>query len=294
MLTEDSIISAFVFVDDFYLALLAAHPSLTSNKPRRGFSCGLNHSEVMTILLCFQSSQFRNFKQYYLHLQHYYKYLFPGIVSYSRFVTLMKDVAVLFFIFVNLLCKACTGLSFIDSTPLAICKNIRINRNKVFRGLAKRGKSSTGWFFGFKLHIVISEAGELLSFSFTPVNINDRTPVPELCKKLFGKLFGDKGYLSKKLFEDLFENGVRLITNIKSNMKNKLIPIFDKLVLRKRFIIETIFDLLKNDYHLEHSRHRSPKNFIVNILGVLAAYCLREDKPAIILPKQDSRILAMI
>jgi hypothetical protein len=293
MLTEDSIISTYVLVDDFYLALLIAQPNLPSHKPQRGFACGLNHSEIMTILLCFQMSHFRNFKQFYLHFRAQYKYLFPRIVSYSRFVTIMKDVSVLMFVFVNVLCKACTGLSFIDSTPVAVCKNIRINRNKVFRGLAKRGKSSTGWFFGFKLHIVISGSGELLSFTFTAGNTNDRQPVPNLCKKLFGKLFGDKGYLSKKLFEDLFATGVQLITNIKSNMKNKLIPIFDKLVLRKRFIIETIFDLLKNEFHLEHSRHRSHKNFIVNILGVLAAYCLRPEKPAIILPAQESKLLTI-
>ena len=293
MLTEDSIISTFVIVDDFYLALCKSNPHLQSNKQKRGFPRGLSHSEVMAILLCFQQSHFRNFKQFYLHFQHHFKFLFPRMVSYSRFVTIIHEVAALMFLLVTVLCKACTGLSFIDSTPIAVCKNIRINRNKVFRGLATRGKSSTGWFFGFKLHIVISADGELLSFSFTAGNTNDRKPVPELCKDLFGKLFGDKGYLSKKLFEDLFANGVQLITNIKSNMKNKLIPIFDKLVLRKRFIIETIFDLLKNEFHLEHSRHRSPKNFIVNILAVLTAYCLRDQKPSIILPVQDSRLLAM-
>lgn len=236
MLTEDSIISTFVIVDDFYLEVIAGQLNLLPNKPRRGFSCGLNASEVITILLCFQKSHFRNFKQFYLHFQGLYKYLFPGLVSYSRFVTLMKDVSVFMFVFVNVLCKS----------------------------------------------------GDLLSFSFSSGNTDDRVPVPELCKKLFGKLFGDRGYISKELFEALLENGIQLITNIKSNMKNKLIPIFDKLVLRKRFI----FDLLKNEFHLEYSRHRSPKNFVVNILSVLAAYCLRPDKPAIIMSQQDSRLLA--
>lgn len=291
MLTEDIISDTFIFVDDFYLAIRAAKPELPSGQPKRGFCCALRHSEIMSILICFQMSQFRNFKHFYLYFENHFKYLFPKMVSYSRFVTLMKEVTVLMFVFVHALCKTCTGLSFVDSTPIAVCKNIRNNRNKVFKGLAQRGRSSTGWFFGFKLHIVVSGLGELLSFSFSLGNTNDRTPVPELCKKLFGKLFGDKGYLSQKLFEDLFKKGVQLITNIKSNMKNKLIPIFDKLVLRKRFIIETIFDLLKNEFHLEHSRHRSPKNFVVNILGVLAAYCLRPHKPEIILPPRDSRLL---
>jgi len=291
MLCTDSITSTFVIVDDFCIAAKTLQQNFLPQKSKRGFSCGLSPSEIMTILLCFQMSHFRNFKQFYLHFQSLYKDLFPGLVSYSRFISLMKDVSVLMFLFVNVLCKSCTGISFIDSTPISVCKNIRINRHKVFKGLAKRGKSSTGWFFGFKLHIVVSEAGDLISFTFTEGNTNDRSPVPSLCIKLFGKLFGDKGYLSQKLFEDLLEKGIQLITNIKSNMKNKLIPFLDKLILRKRFVIETIFDLLKNEFHLEHSRHRSPKNFVVNLLGVLAAYCLRPEKPSIIMPKRDPKLL---
>ena len=185
-----------------------------------------------------------------------------------------------------------TGISFIDSCPLAVCKNIRIPRNKVFKGIAKRGKSSMGWFFGFKLHIVVNEVGELLSFKVTKGNTNDRIPVKEMCKGLSGRLFGDKGYISKKLFEELWDDGIQLITNVKSNMKNHLIPLQDKLLLRKRFIIETINDQLKNISNIEHSRHRSPVNFMVNLVAGLISYTWQEKKPSITMSKNLQNALS--
>lgn len=148
-----------------------------------------------------------------------------------------------------------------------------------------------GWFFGFKLHIVVNEVGDLLAFKVTKGNINDRVPVKDLCKGLSGKLFGDKGYLGQKLFEELYEDGIQLITNIKSNMKNKLISLRDKILLRKRFIIETINDQLKNISDIEHSRHRSPVNFMVNLIAGLISYTWQSKKPSI---KMPNNALALI
>lgn len=126
------------------------------------------------------------------------------------------------------------------------------------------GKSSTGWFFGFKLHAVINHLGELLAIRITPGNVNDRKPLPKMVRTLWGKLFGDKGYLSKSLAETLMEQGVKLITKVRRNMKAIALSAFDKAILRKRSLIETVFDELKNLCQIEHSRHRSPSNFIVN------------------------------
>jgi len=174
-----------------------------------------------------------------------------------------------------------TGISFIDSTSIGVCKNIRIPRNKVFKGLAKRGKTSMGWFFGFKLHLIINEVGELLAFKLTRGNTNDRVPVKELCKHIKGKLFGDKGYLGQQLFEELWGTGVQLITNVTSRMKNRFLLWEDKILLRKRFVIETINDQLKNISDIEHSRHRSPINFLVNLLAGLISYTHQKKKPSI-------------
>jgi len=151
-----------------------------------------------------------------------------------------------------------------------------------FAGLAQRGKTSTGWFFGFKLHLVFNDQGALLNLMLTPGNVDDRKPVPRMVRKLFGKLFADKGYISKKLFEELLRTfNVQLVTGIRSNMKNMLMPLMDKLLLRKRTIVETIIDQLKNISQIEHSRHRSPINFLVNLICGLLAYCHQPKKPSL-------------
>ena len=175
----------------------------------------------------------------------------------------------------------CSGISFVDASAIKVCHNLRISANRVFKDIARRGKTSVGWFYGFKVHLVISEQGELLGVNITPGNVDDRKPLPRLAKRLWGKLFGDRGYISQALFEELFEQDLQLITRLKKNMKNKLMPLFDKLLLRKRALIETVFDQLKNICQIEHTRHRSVTNFLVNLLAGLIAYTYQEKKSAL-------------
>ncbi len=188
----------------------------------------------------------------------------------------------------------CTGIGFVDSTPIAVCHNRRIRRHKVFKGLAARGKSSMGWFYGFKLHLIVNDQGELLAAHLTPGNIDDRNVLPEMTAKLYGKLFGDKGYLSQSLFEMLFERGLELITSLRKNMKGQLMLLADRLLLRKRFIIETINDQLKNISQIEHSRHRSPTNFAMNLISGLVAYTHQPKKPSIHLPNELAQLPVLI
>ena len=154
---------------------------------------------------------------------------------------------------------------------------------KTFEGLAERGKCSMGWFFGFKLHLIINDKGDILNFMFTPENVDDREPLKQgkFLENIKGKLYADKGYIGQALFENLFINGIQLVTKVKSNMKNSLMSISDKILLRKRVLIETVNDELKNITQIEHSRHRSFNNFIANSLSAIAAYCFFEKKPAI-------------
>ncbi len=175
----------------------------------------------------------------------------------------------------------CTGISFVDSTMIPICDNMRRYCNKVFKDYATNGKGTMGWCHGFKLHVLCNDKGELLNFCLTGANVDDRDESVwrVFAGKLVGKVFADRGYISQKLFDMLFTEGIHLVHGLKSNMKNKLMPLWDKIKLRKRYIIETIFDLLKNQANLVHSRHRSIQNFIMNICGALTAYSLREDKP---------------
>lgn len=249
----------------------------------------------MTIVIHFHQSGYRDFKNYYTkQVQVHLRSEFPHLVSYSRFVTLMQRVVLLLWAYAQARCGTCTGISFIDSTALRVCTNRRIKRHKVFAGVAARGQCSLGWFYGFKLHLVINQHGEVLAFTLTPGNVDDRKPVPKLVKALFGKLFGDKGYLSQSLFETLCDQGLQLITGIKSNMKNRLMLMSDKLLLRKRFIIETINDQLKNQSQIEHSRHRSPVNFVVNVVAGLLAYMWQPKKPAIHWSTRDAQSLALL
>jgi hypothetical protein len=174
----------------------------------------------------------------------------------------------------------CSGISFIDSTALAVCDNHRIHNHKVFDEIAKRGKGSMGWFYGLKLHLVVNDRGEILACQISAGNVDDRKTVPNLCKDLFGKLIGDRGYISQALFEQLMETfNIQLVTRIKKNMQNRLMPLVDKLLLRKRAIIESVVDQLKNISQIEHTRHRSPINCFINILAGLISYCHQPKKP---------------
>ncbi|EKP06216.1 transposase, IS4 family [Leptospira kirschneri str. 2008720114] len=163
-------------------------------------------------------------------------------------------------------------------------------RCKVFKDIAQRGKSSTGWFYGFKLHLIINDQGELLSFMVTPGNVDDRNlkVIFPLVKNIYGKLFGDRGYISQSLFESLYEKGIQLITKLKKNMKNKLMPLVDKILLRKRAIIESVNDELKNICQIQHTRHRSFFNWAVNLLSGLVAFSFFPKKPSLNLKSKDN------
>ena len=236
----------FCHIDDFVKARNNKSIQFEQSKPPRGVSAQMSLSELMTIIIAYHHSAYKNFKSYYHYIKNYHLQEFPKLISYNRFIEWMPSCLIPLSAYLKSRRGQITGISYIDSCPIAVGKNIRIPRNKVFKGLASRGKSSLGWFFGFKLHLIVNQVGELLAFKVTTGNVNDRTPVKNLCQGLTGKLFADKGYLGKQLFEELFEDGLELITNLRSNMKNKLIPLGDKLLLRKRFIIETINDQLKN------------------------------------------------
>jgi hypothetical protein len=243
---RDKITAIFVKVDDFcnefeheFKKHAIAPDSSVKKRNRKATLCD---SEIITVLIAFHGGQFRNFKHFYLHfvcseLQD----LFPSVVSYNRFIELSHRSALPFMFFLHHCCRGeCTGISFIDSTVLRVCHKKRIKRNKVFKDIAKIGKSTMGWFFGFKLHLIINDKGEILSFYLTQGNVDDRNlkTITKMTEELFGKLFGDKGYISKALSDILFGNGIQLITAVKRNMKEKALSNEEKILLRKRSVIK--------------------------------------------------------
>jgi hypothetical protein len=281
-------------VDDFCrLFLLAWHRQLlTEGTRQRKRSSRLTLGEIMTILIYFHQAQYRNFKAFYLlHLCRHCRGEFPNLLSYNRFVALIPTVLMPMGIYLHTRRGEDTGIAFIDATSLVVCHNRRIHSHKVFKKVARRGKTSMGWFYGFKLHLVVNERGELLAFQITPGNVDDRRPVDELTQSLTGKLVGDRGYISQQLFKALWERGLQLITKLRKNMHNKLMPLADKLLLRKRAIIETINDQIKNIRQVEHTRHRSVVNAMVNVLAALVAYTHQPCKPSLNLSQNELKLL---
>jgi hypothetical protein len=277
----------FCDIDDFFRLLERGGegvPKLPYDGEAKQYSSKLSLSEVASIVIAFHSSGFRTFKEFYtLQVLPNWRGAFPHLVSYNRFVELMPWSLMGLLYFLHTCMGEITGVSFVDSTALEVCHPKRKHGHKVFKNLADWGKSSMGWYFGFKLHLIINDRGQLLAFALTEGNVDDRKPVPEMAKGLFGKLFGDRGYVSQPLFEQLYAQGLEMIARRRKNMKNSLIKLMDKILLRKRAIIESVNDQLKNICQIEHSRHRSRFNFLVNLLAGLVAYSYYPTKPSLAL-----------
>ena len=270
----------FVCLDDFAATFESWERNRLIPSGRKRRRAGkLSLGEMLFIMVLFHLSPFKDFKHFWVHgVEQKYRGCFGDLPSYGRFVALMPRLFAPLCVLIHSLSGEETGIYVADSTKLAVCANPRISRNRTFKGLAARGHSTMGWFFGFKLHVVMNHKGELMAMKITPGNTDDRAPLEDMVAGLEGKLLADKGYISKKLFARLWTQGLHLITGIRRNMRNYLMPIMDKLLLRKRFIVETLFDKLKSEMGLEHTRHRSPTNAFVHILSCLVAYTLGKTK----------------
>ena len=289
--------SLFWDVDD-YCQRLEARQQVQSQLPSSSriatYRSRLSLSEVMTIAIAFHGSDHRTFKGFYTQtVLPGWQESFPHLVSYTRFVELMALSAMPLCGYLQSRMGEATGIAFVDSTPIEVCHRCRAGSHQLFSDFAGWSKNSMGWHFGFKLHLIINDRGELLATALTPGNTDDRKPVPDMAKHLWGKLFGDRGYLSQALFNELYEKGLQLVTTVRKNMKNRLMSVYDKVMLRKRSLIETVNDQLKNISQVEHSRHRSPWNFLVNLLAGLIAYTYTEKKPSLNLEKSDMEALAL-
>jgi len=278
----DNITELFCQIDDFCKTFEPnLHKQLIAQaKSTRNRATSISLSELMTIAVLFHQLRFRQFKAFYCnHLKPYLFREFPNLPSYNRCVELMPRCLMGLFAFFQTLKAPCTGISFIDSTKLAVCHNRRIPRHQVFKDIATRGKGSLGWFFGFKLHLIINHLGGIVSFKLTQGNVDDRQPVDDLCRSLFGILVGDKGYLGTPLKQKLALKNIQLLTPIRQNMKRVVWTPFEKYLLQHRSLIETVNDQLKNLCQIEHTRHRSVTGFLVNLMSGLVAYCLTPNKP---------------
>ena len=291
-----SLTDIFCQIDDFCNNFDSKFQHFFLNNPnkKRCKRCTISLSEIMTIVILFHMSGYRTFKDFYLvsvckDLRPY----FPKLLSYTRFVQVMEYALMPLTIFLNGIKGKETGIYYVDSTPLEVCHIRREKRHKVFKGLATKGKSSMGWFFGFKLHLVINNLGEIMACTLTKANTDDRKPVPNLVKMLEGWLFGDKGYLGQEFWEKLKADSIELFTKVKKNMKEKFLAPMQSFYLSKRGLIETVNDQLKNICQIEHTRHRKPSNAFVNLISGLIAYAFKPRKPSIKNDKLPKPILVL-
>lgn len=281
----DILLALFCVIDDFCKIF---EPELNKRlledgQRKRCREASLSLSELMTLVVFFHQTRYRQFKAFYwFYVRHHLRAEFPRLPSYQRCVALMPRCLIALTAFFETIKGHCTGLSIVDSTPIAVCDNLRIGRHRVFQGLAARGKTSTGWFFGLKLHVIINHLGELLAVKLTPGNVDDRQPLKNnLCQNIFGRLYADRGYLGLGLTDWLKERGITFVHRVRKNMKRVIYSAFDHAMLKRRSLIETVFDQLKNLCQIEHTRHRSVVHFLVNLMAGIVAYCLAPNKPSL-------------
>jgi Transposase DDE domain. len=301
MLTVNEVTEIFYLSDEFskeFDMTIKKHVLNDDNgKRRRNKPNRLSDSEVMTILIAFHLSGMRNLKHFYLfYVCKHMNQEFPSLVSYNRFVELQQQVALSLVLFLKT-CRmgSCTGISFIDSTTLKVCHIKREHQHRVFEGIATKGKGTLGWFFGFKLHIIINDKGEIINFVITQGNVDDRQPLSmeSFIRNVSGKLYADRGYVSEKLAEILFVDGIHFVAKMRNNMKGGELPLYDRLMLRKRAVIESVNDELKNICQIEHTRHRCFPNFITNLIAGLLAYSFLPKKPSIKVDIVDEKQLVL-
>jgi Transposase DDE domain len=283
---EEKLIEIFIAVDDFVKLFdqwLISRCLIAPRKPTR--QPDLTDSEIITLLVYYHHSGYKNFEYFYRRLVlTQMRTYFPKLVSYERFIELMPRQVATLHVLTKYLCLRSqrTGCYFADSKKLPVCDNKRIHSHQVFADIAGRGKSSTGWFYGLKLHLLINELGEIMNFLITPANVSDNNEsvLKRLFSKFRGKCYADKGYITR-LFEQFYRQGLHIVTKVRKNMKNQLMDIDDKLRLKKRALIESVNDILMSVQDIDHSRHRSPLNALAHIIAGLVAYHFYDTKPRV-------------
>lgn len=292
LISTPKLVEMFCQMDDFCIAFeRTIEPHLLPGPaiPQGVRKPAIATSEMICIEVLYHLSGHKCFEYFYRFelLEGSLRSFFPKAPSYNRFVELKPRMLTALICYMQMCAISRMLLQeeiyYADSTTLTVCRSQRINSHRVFKGTAERGKSTMGWFYGFKLFVVINGFGELASILFTKGNVADNSGsvMRRLFKKLKGLVFADKGFINAKVAEELMAGGLQLITKVKKNMKNRLMKMEHKVLLMKRGVIESVNDILKTVCDIDHSRHRSPVNMMVNTFAALVAYSSMERKPSI-------------
>ncbi|OJJ18920.1 hypothetical protein BKI52_24640 [marine bacterium AO1-C] len=282
MLNTSKLAEIFVLTDDFMKEFTPfLEQKLIGTKAWRG---KMSKSEMMTIVIFFHLSGIRCFSWYYKQIvkEHLSSY-FPDTYTYERFVAQMKHIQLELYAFLHHFCIGKpTEANYIDSKPLEVCHIKREKLHQVFLHIAQKGVTSKGFFYGLKLHLLCNQQGEILKIRVTSGNVADNNAelLKSMLKGFEGTVYGDKGYISK-LKKALQEQGCKLITKIRKNMKKPVLTQKERYYLKKRTLIETVFGQMVNQCQIEHTRHRSPINCMVNLWAGIIAYNFLDHLPKI-------------
>lgn len=275
----------FCTIDDFFLKFEPVYYQfLKQQKTCSRVRCAsLNISEIVFIVIWYKCSHFTNFKAFFTSLNNHHRSLFQGIPCYERMIYLIKRHHLALHALHFYLMKGCEQpYLWIDSTSLPVCKNQRIQRHKALIQIATRGKSSMGWFFGCKLHVIMNASGHLVSTALSNGHTADIKMVEQLVSGFKAKLYADRGYISSKLKSQLRQQHIDLITYHRKNMQALQLDQDDEYHLKQRNKIETLFSLLKGSYHLVTSKARSLTGYLAGIYASLCAYQIcHTNKPVI-------------
>lgn len=268
----------FCLIDDFCIRFKPIYLKnlKDSGVIKRCRDAFLELSEIIYLATWFHLSNYRTFKHFIAFVGFYHRKDFKTLPCYQRINALVAQhaYAIIAFFEALLVKPKLDHIHLVDSTPLAVCKNTRINRHRTFRATAGRGKSSTGWFYGFKLHLIVNRACEIVSALVTPGNVADVTALFPLFQRhpVQGKLFGDRGYISEAYKQLLGSRQCEMITRARANMTQPVFSPEDEHYMCQRNLIETVNSQLKDDLGIEHSRHRSWRGYIAHVYASLIAY----------------------
>jgi hypothetical protein len=271
---ETMLITLYCIIDDFINTLVKTddgHKMLSEWKAKRGPQRRLSLSEVLTLNILRFSFHVNDLKAFVRLSNSAYKSYFPQLTNYENFLKATNRSFPFFVLLLKYLLElnrlvSKDGVYFFDSTALSVCYNWNIATHKVTKDFAARGKTSKGWFFGFKLHGACDSKGNLVSLRFSPGNEHDSRHAEYLTEGLGGLFVGDAGYLLKQeVFQRLFEKHKRILAASRKNMK-RLMTQEQGIMLSKRSAIETVWGVLQERYGLVYHLAR-------NMTGLFRHYC---------------------
>ena len=282
-MTEISLETSYTIVESFFKYFegnFHMNHLLQQYYGKRGFRQRLSITDIMALNIYRFFMEISNLKAFHRFVQKFHKKEYPNLPNYENFMKATNKSLPFMVFFVNAilaknraLCKN-KEAHFIDSTPVEVCKNNKISRHRVTKGYSSRGKSTKGWFFGFKLHGICTDDMTVENLIFTTGSVHDSKMAKDVTKEIIGKAFADAGYqLKPEILSELADNGLFMHNATRKNM-NRLISKEQFDFIEKRNVIETVWSVLKGSFDLVYTRARSMKGMFRHFFYSIAAFLL--------------------